>query len=56
MGGSAGITDKKLLLARLLVLGAARVKENCFSLSLIAVPSCQTWGGRQQANFAEFLV
>ena len=30
-------------LARPLVLDAARVKENCFSLSFIAAPSCQTW-------------
>jgi hypothetical protein len=29
--------------ARPLLLDAARVKENCFSLSFIAVPSCQSW-------------
>jgi hypothetical protein len=29
--------------ARPNVLSAARVKENCFSLSFIAAPSCQTW-------------
>src|ERR1035437_7535012 len=32
-----------LLFARPHVLSAARLKENCFSLSFIAAPSCQAW-------------
>jgi hypothetical protein len=42
------VKDRRLhigiwFLARPLVLGAARVKENCFSLPFIAAPSCQSW-------------
>jgi hypothetical protein len=37
------VTDRNLLFARPHVLDAARVKENCFSLSFMAVPSCRTW-------------
>ena len=36
-------SDKNLLPARPPVLSAARVKENCFSLSFIVAPSCETW-------------
>ena len=35
--------DRNLVFARPVVLSAARVKENCFSLSFIPDPSCQTW-------------
>jgi hypothetical protein len=38
-------------LARPLVLDPARVKENCFSLSFIAAPSCQTWRRAPTSKF-----
>jgi hypothetical protein len=41
--------------ARPLVLGAARVQEDWFSLSFIAPPTCHTWRRGQQAVFAELL-
>ena len=41
--------------ARPLVLGAARVQENWFSLSFIAPPPCHTWPRGQQAVFAELV-
>ena len=37
------VSDKNLLSARPPVLSAARVKENCFSLSPIPAPACQSW-------------
>ncbi len=40
--GAVLINDRNLLFARPPVLSAARVKENCFSLSFFAAPSCQT--------------
>jgi hypothetical protein len=43
--------DRTLLSARPPVLSAARVKENCFSLSFIAVPSCQTWLRASTGNY-----
>ena len=42
-GRCAGRSDKNLLSARPPVLSAARVKENCFSLSFIVAPSCESW-------------
>jgi hypothetical protein len=41
--GDLRCTARKLVFARSHVLSAARVKENCFSLSFIAAPSCQIW-------------
>ena len=38
-------------MARPLVLDAARVKENCFSLSFIAAPSCQVWRRASTGKF-----
>src|ERR1017187_11040930 len=32
-------------------LSATRVKENCFSLSFVAPPSCQTWRRASTGNF-----
>ena len=43
--------DRTLLFARPPVLSAARVKENCFSLSFIAAPSCQTWLRASTGNY-----
>src|SRR5208282_4790915 len=45
MPDSATLTsiDRTLLFARPRVLSAAKLKENCFLLSFIAAPSCQTW-------------
>ena len=37
--------------ARPLVLDAARVKENCFSLSLITAPSCESWRRASTGKF-----
>src|ERR1019366_7189704 len=43
--------DRTLLFARPPVLSAARVKENCFWLSFIAAPSCQTWLRASTGNY-----
>ena len=40
--------------ARPLVLDAARVKENCFSLSFIPAPSCQSWWRAATGKFCRF--
>ena len=40
--------------ARPLVLHAARVKENCFSLSFIPAPSCQSWWRASTGKFCRF--
>ena len=55
LGEDLGLTDKNLLFARPLVLDAARVKENCFSLSFIAAPSWQTWLRASTGNSSRFL-
>ena len=52
----AGLIDATVLigicfLARPHVLNAARVKENCFSLSSIAARSCQTWRRASTGKF-----
>jgi hypothetical protein len=44
-------TDRKLLFARPTVLSAARVRENWFSLSFIAAPSCQAWRRASTGTF-----
>ena len=49
--GAVLINDRNLLFARPPVLSAARVKENCFSLSFIATPSCQTWRRASTGKF-----
>src|ERR1019366_4131252 len=41
-------------LARPLVLDAARVKEDCFSLSFIPAPSCQSWWRATTIKFCRF--
>jgi hypothetical protein len=43
-----------LLLARPPVLSAARVKENCFSLSFITAPSCQSWRRGSTGKFCRY--
>jgi len=43
-------------MARPHVLDAARVKENCFSLSFIAAPSCQAWRRASTGKFCQFPV
>ena len=47
-------TDRNLLFARPPVLDAARMKENCFSLSSIATPSCQTGSRASTGKFCRF--
>jgi len=49
-----GITDRNLLFARPPVLDVARVKENCFSLSSIATPSCQTGPRAPTGKYCRF--
>ena len=41
-------------MARPLVLDTARVKENCFSLSFIPAPSCQSWWRASTDKFCRF--
>jgi hypothetical protein len=43
------------VLVRPLVLDSARVKENCFSLSFIPAPSCQSWWRASTGRFLAVL-
>jgi hypothetical protein len=43
------------VLVRPLVLDSARVKENCFSLSSIPAPSCQSWWRASTGRFLAVL-
>src|ERR1019366_9421227 len=58
---TADVTGRNSLLligiwffARPLVLDAARVRENWFSLSFIPAPSCQTWRRASTGRFCRF--